>query len=64
MEVAIGVLGLEYSKVDQYKNQVEHSRMTTSGANFRINPLSIELGTCIYFYTGPHSKKARKNQVK
>ena len=64
VEVAIGVLGLEYSKVDQYKNQVEHSRMTTSGANFRINPLSIELGTCIYFYTGPHSKKARKNQVK
>lgn len=59
VEVAIGVLGLEYSKVDQYRNQVEHSVMTQSGANFRINPLSIELGVCFYFYTGPHSKKAR-----
>ena len=60
-EVAIGVLGLEYSKVDQYRNQVEHSTMSTSGANFRINPLSIELGLTIYFYTGPHSKKAKQN---
>ncbi|MGM9786068.1 MAG: hypothetical protein ACI3ZS_04460 [Candidatus Cryptobacteroides sp.] len=64
VEVAIGVLGLEYSKVDQYTNQVEHSTMTTSGANFKINPLSIELGLNVYFYTGPHSKKARKNLLK
>lgn len=61
VEVAIGMLGLEYTKTDQYRNQVEHSSMSTSGANFRINPLSIELGACIYFYTGPHSKKAKKN---
>ncbi|MGM9736349.1 MAG: hypothetical protein ACI3ZL_08050 [Candidatus Cryptobacteroides sp.] len=64
VEVAIGVLGLEYSRVDQYRNQVEHSVKTTSGANFRINPLSIELGTSFYFYTGPHSKKAKKNNIK
>ena len=61
VEVAIGMLGLEYTKTDQYRNQVEHSSMNTSGANFRINPLSIELGACIYFYTGPHSKKAKQN---
>ena len=63
VEVAIGVLGLEYSRVDQYRNQVEHSVKTTSGANFRINPLSIELGASFYFYTGPHSRKAKKNRI-
>ena len=59
VEVAIGVLGINYNYNEQIRNQVEHSSMQTSGANFRINPLAIEIGTCFYFYTGPHSKKAR-----
>lgn len=63
VEVAIGILGINYSHVDQVRNQVEHSSMQTSGANFRINPLTIEIGTCFYFYTGPHSRKA-KNAMK
>ena len=62
VEVAIGVLGINFTQTDQTRNQVEHSSMKTSGANFRINPLSIEIGTCFYFYTGPHSKKAKKNR--
>lgn len=61
VEVAIGILGINYTRTEQIRNQVEHSVMQTSGANFRINPLSIEIGTSFYFYTGPHSKKARKN---
>lgn len=61
VEVAIGILGINYTRRDQIRNQVEHSVMQTSGANFRINPLSIEIGTSFYFYTGPHSKKARRN---
>lgn len=61
VEVAIGILGINYTRTEQVRNQVEHSVMQTSGANFRINPLSIEIGTSFYFYTGPHSKKARKN---
>lgn len=61
VEVAIGILGINYTHVDQVRNQVEHSSMQTSGANFRINPLTIEIGTCFYFYTGPHGKKAKKN---
>lgn len=61
LEVAIGILGINYTRTEQIRNQVEHSVMQTSGANFRINPLSIEIGTSFYFYTGPHSKKARKN---
>ncbi len=62
VEVAIGILGINYTRREQIRNQVEHSVMQTSGANFRINPLSIEIGTSFYFYTGPHSKKARKNR--
>jgi hypothetical protein len=62
VEVAIGILGINYTKVDQIRNQVEFSSMQTSGANFRINPLAIEIGTTFYFYTGPHSKKARTNR--
>ena len=61
VEVAIGILGINYNRTEQIRNQVEHSYMETSGANFKINPLSIEIGTSFYFYTGPHSKKARKN---
>lgn len=62
VEVAIGILGINYNRTEQVRNQVEHSVMETSGANFRINPLSIEIGTNFYFYTGPHSRKARKNR--
>lgn len=64
LEVAIGILGVNYTKTEQIRNQVEHSVMQTSGANFRINPLSIEIGTSFYFYTGPHSKKAKMNAKK
>ena len=64
VEVAIGILGINYSRNEQIRNQVEHSVMQTSGANFKINPLSIEIGTTFYFYTGPHSQKERKNRVK
>lgn len=61
VEVAIGILGVNYTRNEQVRNQVESSVMQTSGANFRINPLSIEIGTSFYFYTGPHSRKARKS---
>jgi long-subunit fatty acid transport protein len=59
VEVAVGILGINYVYNEQIRNQVEHSSMQRSGANFKINPLAIELGTCFYFYTGPHSRKAR-----
>lgn len=62
VEVAIGILGINYSRTEQVRNQVEHSVMQTSGANFKINPLSIEIGTSFYFYTGPHGRKAKRNK--
>ncbi len=62
VEVAIGILGINYQRTEQVRNQVEHSVMQTSGANFKINPLSIEIGTSFYFYTGPHRKKSKQNK--
>lgn len=49
VEVAVGILGINYNRTEQIRNQVEHSIMQTSGANFRINPLAIEIGTSFYF---------------
>ena len=57
LEVAMGILGINYSYTEQIRNQVEHSTMQTSGANFRINPLTIEIGTCIYFYGSKNKGK-------
>lgn len=48
VEVAVGVLGLNYQYVTQETNRVDVSVMTQSGANFKINPLSISLGMSFY----------------
>lgn len=61
VEVAIGVLGIQYNRTDQIRNQVEHSVMRNSGMNFKLDLLSIELGTNFYFQTGQHGRKAKKN---
>ena len=41
VEVAVGVLGINYQYVRQQSNLVDKSAMHQSGANFKINPLSI-----------------------
>ena len=48
VEVAVGVLGLNYQHIRQETNKVDVSVMTQSGANFKINPLSISLGMSFY----------------
>lgn len=48
VEVAVGVLGLDYQHIRQETNKVDVSVMTQSGANFKINPLSISLGMSFY----------------
>ena len=48
VEVAVGVLGINYQYVKQETNLVETSVMQQSGANFKINPLSISLGMSFY----------------
>lgn len=48
VEVAVGVLGINYQYVKQESNLVDTSVMHQSGANFKINPLSISLGMSFY----------------
>lgn len=48
VEVAVGILGIDYKYVKQQTNLVEESVMQQSGANFKINPLSISLGLAFY----------------
>ena len=61
VEVAVGVLGIDYQYVRQQTNLVEESSMHQSGANFKINPLSISLGTSFYLPSvNPERKAARR----
>lgn len=48
VEVAVGILGIDYQYVKQQTNLVEESVRQQSGANFKINPLSISLGIAFY----------------
>ena len=61
VEVAVGVLGINYEYVVQETNLVETSVMQQSGANFKINPLSISLGMSFYLPTGVSKKASRAN---
>lgn len=61
VEVAVGVLGINYQYVRQQSNLVDKSTMHQSGANFKINPLSISLGTSFYLpSSNPERKAARR----
>ena len=53
-EVQIGVMGINYQQVRQVENQVNRSRMETSGANFRLNPFSIKFGPTLYVMDRKH----------
>jgi opacity protein-like surface antigen len=58
LEVAVGLVGLNYQKVIQHTNNVGTSVMENSGANFKVNLLNISLGISVYLPTG--NKKAKK----
>ncbi|MCQ2147049.1 MAG: hypothetical protein MJZ16_05975 [Bacteroidales bacterium] len=60
-EVQVGVMGLNFQKTFQTKNQVDTSEMFTSSANFKVNLLSIEFGTSFYIGTG--QRKANKQKL-
>jgi hypothetical protein len=51
-EVAVGVLGFNWQKIEQTTNQVDKSIMTKSGANCNINLLKINVGMSFYIPTG------------
>lgn len=48
VEASLDVLGLDFKWYDQKTNQVETGKRTSSGANFKINLLSISLGITFY----------------
>lgn len=60
VEVAVGVLGINYQYVRQETNLVEESVMQQSGANFKINPLSINLGMSFYIPVTKATKSVKK----
>jgi len=60
IELSIGVLGYSYQKVKQVTNQIYYSEMKSSGANYRINFLSINLGVVFHI---PTTLQHHKNQT-
>lgn len=64
VEVAVGVLGINYQYVRQETNLLEESVMHQSGANFKINPLSISLGMSFYLPAVNPVKKAERKTGK
>lgn len=60
LEISVGLLGIDYQKVIQKTNQVEVSELEQSGANFRVNLLSINFGLSFYIPTGDHRVKKNK----
>ncbi len=57
LEASVGVLGIDYEKIEQTTNQVDKSVMTSSGANCKINLLSLNLGVSFYIPTRQHKAK-------
>ena len=49
--------GFNYNKTVQTTNQIDKSVMESSGANFKINPLSVGLGLSFYIPTGVNRPK-------
>ena len=56
-EVSVGVRGFNTQTVKQVTNQVEYSEMKSAGANFKVNLLSISLGTSFYLYPKKHKDR-------
>lgn len=44
VEASVGILGLEWKRIDQTTNQVYQGRYETSKANFKLNLFSINIG--------------------
>lgn len=60
IELSVGLMGFNYNKTVQTTNQVDESVMESSGANFKINPLSLGLGLSFYIPTGENRVKKDK----
>ena len=48
IEVNVGVMGINFTNVEQVHNQVATGKMTSSNMNFKVNLLSIGVGVSFY----------------
>ena len=48
IEVNVGVMGINYSNVEQVHNQVTVGQRSSSNMNFKVNLLSISVGVSFY----------------
>ncbi len=59
IEVSVGSLGFNYQHVVQTTNQVDKSEMEQTGANFKVNLLSISFGLTYYIPTKAYYKNKK-----
>lgn len=63
LEISVGLVGLDYNKIVQKTDNVGTSVMESSGANFKVNLLNLNLGIAFYLPTGQnHVKKTRSSK--
>ena len=48
IEVNVGVMGINYTNVEQVHNQVSVGQRSSSNMNFKVNLLSISVGVSFY----------------
>lgn len=61
VEASIGIMGLKYSRVKQFTNQVIEGSYETSSANFKVNLFSINIGISFLIPVYDYSKNAKKS---
>lgn len=49
VEVSVGIFGVDYRWQKQVHNQIDSGYIKNMGADFKINPLSINLGVSFFF---------------
>lgn len=62
VEASVGILGLEWKRISQTTNQVYEGSYETSGANFKLNLLSINIGINFVLPVGGDRQTSAKNK--
>lgn len=62
VEASVGILGLEWKRISQTTNQVYEGSYETSGANFKLNLLSINIGINFVLPVGNDSPSSSKKK--
>ena len=49
VEASVNVLGFEYKKYSQVRDQIYEGALESSGVNFKVDIFSINIGVSFYF---------------